>query len=76
MTWTSADFVVADGPRRYSDLEGTGVYNMEIGRYCFCQWAKGIFEIGSDSDGLVVIRFVLFRKSFSFWSRYMLAVIG
>ena len=32
MTWTSADFVVADGPRRYSDLEGTGVYNMEIGR--------------------------------------------
>ena len=32
MMWKSADFVVADGPRRYSNLEGTGVYGMEIGR--------------------------------------------
>ena len=30
MTWELADFVAADGPKRYSDLEGTGVYNMEI----------------------------------------------
>ena len=32
MTWELANFVVADGLKRYSDLERTGVYGMEIGR--------------------------------------------
>ena len=32
MTWELADFVAADGLKRYSDLEGTSVYGMEIGR--------------------------------------------
>ena len=32
MTWNSADYAVADGPKRCSYLEGTGVYSMEIGR--------------------------------------------
>ena len=69
MTWKSADNAFADGLRRYSDLEGYGVHDVETSRLYHCQWVEGnildsirLRWIGFDSVCFILESLFLFRQ--------------
>ena len=69
MTLKSADNAIADGFRRYSDLEGYGVHDVETSRLYRCQWVEGNIPdsirlrwISFDSVCFILESLFLFRQ--------------
>ena len=59
----SVDRMAADGPKKYSSLEGVDARGLKAGRWWYCRWAVGFNQI------LVIwswFSFDYFRKSFCF----------